>query len=827
MEGTRVMLFCLCLFTILMISSATDTINANQAVMDGETIVSAGGEFEMGFFSPGGGSHYRYFGIWYRKISNGRVIWVANRDAPVNTTLGVIRVSSWGIMVGTKDSTNNVIWSSNYSRSVRNPVAQLLDNGNLVLRDESEGDNYVWQSFDYAVDNLLPGMKLGYDFVSGIDRYFVAWKTDNAPSSGDYIYRMDRNGFPQLILWENSVVRFRTGPWVGSKFSGSPVLDHNQIYRPGFVMTQTEVYYAFNLVNGSGSAITRITLTPEGDLIRLVWNREKQEWTRYLTLQANDCDSYGMCGMDGVCNVNKSPRCECMKGFRPRSPGEWAEANWSKGCLRNVQVECGNGDGFLKYSGVKLPDTRWSWYNTSMSLFECEAKCRKDCNCTAYSNMDIRNGGSGCLLWFGGLNDIRGYSEDGEDLYVRMAASELERTKDSRGKKLTWIIIIPVFITLAVILAILGLYLLHVFRKRRLRRAETVQLNSTRDASNRNEGQDLDLPLLDFKQIAKATDNFSLNNKLGEGGFGTVYKGMLEEGQEVAVKRLSKDSRQGVDEFMNEVSCIAKLQHRNLVRLLKCCIDKGERMLIYEYMPNKSLDSFIFDKEKCRAFDWPKRYNIINGTARGLLYLHQDSRLRIIHRDLKASNILLDSEMNPKISDFGLARIFGGSETQESTTRIVGTYGYMPPEYAIDGLFSIKSDVYSFGVLILEIISGKKNRGFRHPDHNLNLVGHAWRSYNEGKLLDIADEVILDSSNEHEVFRVIEIGLQCVQEFPEDRPNMASAVLMLTSKDALPNPKRPGFYSERRESMEMNSTSRNPASSSPSNSYSVSLSWPR
>ncbi|XP_074380711.1 G-type lectin S-receptor-like serine/threonine-protein kinase At4g27290 isoform X1 [Apium graveolens] len=824
MKELTILLLCSCLLLIIAFSSAADSISANQTISDnGQTIVSARGEFEMGFFSIQGKPQNRYFGIWYKKISNGTVIWIANRVSPISNTSGVVRVSSRGIVVSTNQSADS-IWTSNSSRSVKNPVAQLLDTGNLVFRDANEQQNIVWQSFDHPVDNFLPGMRFGYDLATGVDRYFLPWKSNDDPAPGNFIHRVDKNGYPQLLLWKGSVPWYRTGPWIGSRFSGIPVLKPNGIYTSRFVITETEVYYVFDLVNPSeSSAITRLTLTPGGESTRYIWNRDKNDWTQYLTLQVSDCDRYGICGTNGVCNVNKSPRCECMEGFDPKSPEDWGQADWTDGCSRKVQLECGNGDGFMKYTGVKLPDTRWSWYNMSMNLEECADKCLKDCNCTAYSNTDIRDGGSGCLLWFGGLNDMRGYSDDGQDLYVRMPASELKGNKNSRQKTRVWIILIPVF---AVLAAILCLFLLYRIRRRRINREGPVQLNSINAATDREESQDFDLPLLDFVQIANATDNFSPSNKLGEGGFGAVYKGVLEEGQEVAVKRLSKDSRQGVNEFMNEVSCIAKLQHRNLVRLIACCIEEGERMLIYEYMPNKGLDSFIFDKEKCKSFDWPKRYNIINGIARGLLYLHQDSRLRIIHRDLKASNILLDYEMDPKISDFGLARIFGGSETQASTTRVVGTYGYMPPEYAIDGLFSTKSDVYSFGVLLLEIISGKKNRGFHHPDHNLNLVGHTWRSYNEDNLLDIADKVILDSSNEHEVFRVIEIGLLCVQEYPEDRPNMSSVVLMLSSKIALPTPKKPGFYSERRKPNDTTSSSTNHTSSS-INGYSVSFFAPR
>ncbi|KAJ0879572.1 putative protein kinase RLK-Pelle-DLSV family [Helianthus annuus] len=229
-----------------------------------------------------------------------------------------------------------------------------------------------------------------------------------------------------------------------------------------------------------------------------------------------------------------------------------------------------------------------------------------------------------------------------------------------------------------------------------------------------------------FSTMKAATNDFSQENKLGAGGFGPVYRGRLEDGHEIAVKRLSKNSGQGDLEFKNEVLLVAKLQHRNLVRLLGFSIKGNERLLIYEYMQNASLDNFLFDPTKRMFLDWEKRYNIINGVAKGLLYLHEDSRLKIIHRDLKASNVLLDEEMNAKIADFGMAKLFKPDETQGNTNRIVGTYGYMAPEYAMHGQFSVKSDVFSFGVLVLEMITGQKNQHFRNGENIEDLLSFAW-----------------------------------------------------------------------------------------------------
>uniref|UniRef100_A0A7N0TNB5 Uncharacterized protein n=1 Tax=Kalanchoe fedtschenkoi TaxID=63787 RepID=A0A7N0TNB5_KALFE len=330
-----------------------------------------------------------------------------------------------------------------------------------------------------------------------------------------------------------------------------------------------------------------------------------------------------------------------------------------------------------------------------------------------------------------------------------------------------------------------------IFLKKRKRKAKGQHKFLQTDAHDITSTESLQF---DFETIRFATDNFKKSNKLGQGGFGYVYKvGKLVDGKEIAVKRLSTNSGQGDLEFKNEVMIVAKLQHRNLVRLLGFCLEGNERLLIYEFVPNSSLDRFLFDPLKRACLDWETRFKIIRGIARGLLYLHEDSRLRIIHRDLKAGNILLDEEMCPKIADFGMARLFIMDETQGDTNRIVGTYGYMAPEYAMHGKFSVKSDVYSFGILLLEIISGQKYSRFCIGGAPYELTSFAWDSWKAGTATNVIDPVIL-SGPRNDILRIIHIGLLCVQDSVFDRPTMTSIINMLNSATlSLPLPSKPAY----------------------------------
>lgn len=430
----------------------------------------------------------------------------------------------------------------------------------------------------------------------------------------------------------------------------------------------------------------------------------------------------------------------------------------------------------------------------------CESTCLGYCYCKAYAY-----NGDRCLIWTSddifNLQQLDANNSEGRTFYVRLFYSDsISKDISNEGRRnhhevgpVLFAVLVPL---IGVATLSISLYCYYFSSPPRSKRAQKDKEQSKKileggiiDGEDNDGGQMLHITLHD---LMAATNGFSEENKLGEGGFGPVYKGNLPNGIDVAIKRLSHKSSQGLIEFKNEVVLIIKLQHKNLVKLLGYCVDGEEKLLIYEYMSNKSLDALLFDTLKSKELDWEKRMKIIIGTTKGLQYLHEDSRLKIIHRDLKASNILLDDEMTPKISDFGTARIFGCKQIDDSTQRIVGTFGYMSPEYALGGMISEKSDIYSFGVLLLEIVSGKKATRFVH-DRTHSVIAYAWGSWCDTKGVSIIDESLGDSYSLKEVMRCVHIALLCVQDHPKDRPTISQIVYMLSNDHDLRVPIQPTF----------------------------------
>ncbi|WJX93841.1 hypothetical protein P8452_75329 [Trifolium repens] len=737
-------------------SIATDTIQLSQSFTVGMTLVSQHEKFVLGFFTPEN-SNKSYLGIWYKNIPIQTIVWVANGAKPINdSSSGILTLNNTGNLVLKQH--DKVVWYTTSQQDSRNPVAQLLDSGNFVIRDgkETNPKAYLWQSFDHPCDTILPGMKLGWNLRTHTETRMTSWKSPDDPSPGDFYWGSLLYNYPEQYLMQGSNKFIRIGPWNGLHFSGIPDQKPNNIFAYYHVSNKDEIYTIYTLKNDS--VITRMVMNQTTlNFSRYVWMEDQQIWKVLKSLPKDLCDFYGTCGAYGTCIITGSQICECLSGFSPKSPVAWNATDWNQGCVRNKPLNCTNKlkDGFVKVKGLKVPDCTHTWVDQTISLHECRVKCLNDCSCMAYTNTNISGEGSGCVIWFGDLIDIRTFEDDGQDLYIRMDASEFGK-KGHDGLRNDLIRILTSTIIVSGIL-FLG-YWCYILRRRRIiENSEVIDMEGDKGSEDED---DLDLPLLAYSTLVTATNNFSIKNKIGEGGFGPVYKGRLVCGQEIAVKRLSSDSGQGITELKNEVKLIAKLQHRNLVKLLGCCIDEEERTLVYEYMKNRSLNRFIFDDTKSKLLNWPKRFNIISGIAR----------------------------------DFGIARIFGLDQTHGNTKRVVGTYGYMAPEYAVDGLFSVKSDVFSFGILMLEIICGKRNRGFYVENDSPNLVTHAWSLWKEGRALELIDKKIEDSCVESEVLRCIHISLLCVQQLPEDRPVMPSVVLMLGSDGEFSKPKQPGYY---------------------------------
>ncbi|PQQ01506.1 G-type lectin S-receptor-like serine/threonine-protein kinase [Prunus yedoensis var. nudiflora] len=456
----------------------------------------------------------------------------------------------------------------------------LLDNGDLQLRF---GET-LWQSFDHPSDTLLATMKLSFNKRTGQRRALTSWAALDDPQPGKFTSGIDPKVPGQLVIWKENAIYWRSDLYVGKETNTDFGVDgdhapslNGTAYYLTYNLDADEVYVTYGV--SDASVKLRVILNPNGQIELLLWLDLSKKWFPWWKKPVDTCDFYNHCGPYGACNDKNetlSSPCKCLAGFRPKFQEQWDKGNWVGGCVREKALMC-KEDKFSKFSKLKLPDHAVLLENMSMSA--CQSKCFQNCSCTAYAYPNVTAGSiRKCLTWFGELMDILddqpvdspSLQNYGHDVYIRVHGSQLGSKSHSHNVLKKSPVIGIASATGVLITLVFGYFLW----KKYLGMEE--------------------LPLFSLKRVLAATNNFNVANKLGEGGFGPVYKGVLLENQEVAIKRLSKKSAQGHQEFMNELKLIAKLQHTNLVRLLGCCIEEEELILIYEFMPNRSLDKLLF-----------------------------------------------------------------------------------------------------------------------------------------------------------------------------------------------------------------------------------------
>ncbi|GLJ32900.1 hypothetical protein SUGI_0662690 [Cryptomeria japonica] len=757
---------CLCLFIVFVVFiqqksygaavEGGDTLSLGASITGNQTIISKNGTFVLGFFSPNGTNNW-YIGIWYANITEKTIVWVANRETPARNRSAVLKLQKGGDL-GLLDATGTSLWSVNVTKKPSQAV--ILDSGNFVMLGDDNKSEIVWQSFDNPVDTWLPGMMFGGQLK------LVCWKNSMDPAPGLYSFHMDPSGAKQFELtWNNSVQYWESGTWDNKSFSDVPEMTSTKgLYGLNVESGSSGSYFSYTLLPGI-NALSRFTLTVSGGM-QMYALSDGSNWNAFWSRPRDQCAIYGICGGYGTCNFNNLQFCSCLEGFVPNDNRAWKSKEWSSGCVRQSPLNCGdiNGstDGFINPS-VKLPNYSASSY-PAYTRKDCEKGCLRNCSCTAFTF----NPSSGfCQIWTGGLLNMRSSlpSESDSNVFIRVDASAVPKTNESSSSKRKIATIVGAALAAVVALAVaLGIFTFLLRRRQRV-----VQPQRWAESCN---------PLLrafTYKELKTATRNFT--DKLGGGEFGSVYKGSLSDNTQVAVKKIG-NSRDGEKQFHKELSTVGRLEHQNLIELRGFCSEQSQNLLVYEYMPIGSLDSFLLDNSKARSkvLDWKTRFQIALGTAKGIAYLHDKE---IVHCDIKPENILLDGKFNPKVGGLGLAKIEGVAFSHEETF-IRGTRGYLAPEWMSGLPITAKADVYSFGMTLLEIIAGRRNAGLIVESSSMFFQAWSAEQVKRGNpLLSEDGDFVHGNSEGEEIRRATMVGGWCVQQRDEARPYMWQVIKFL------------------------------------------------
>lgn len=753
------------------LSIEIDTITPGQSITGNQTITSQNQIFELGFFKPGNSNNY-YVAIRYKKIGVPTLVWVANRDKPLpNKFSSKLQLTEDGNLVLTNQS-NIQVWSTNtFSNTPNTSVAVLEDTGNLVLRKNPNSSVLVWQSFDHPTDTWLPGAKLGLNKLNRERQIYISWKDPSDPEPGPFSLELDTSETKQYFILKNGYRHWTCGIWPGRvSVYGTDTLanNYNNIF---YVSNERENYFSYSVTNSS--VLTRFVMDSTGELRQLVWQENLQNWVLIWARPKQQCEIYAYCGQYGGCNQFSAPTCRCLQGFEPKIPGEWTVGNNSDGCVRRTPLLCDKGgkDRFLMVPNIRLPAN--SVPLTVGSSEECELACLKNCSCTAYTY------DGECLLWKEDLLNIQYLSFGdnlGRNLSLRLATKELMGYKGKTKGRIIGTIaggaagIFALCVALCVVI--------WNFRKERFSGSVKAKEDS--------------LVVFKYRDLRTATNNFS--RKVGEGGFGSVFRGELTNSTAIAVKKL-KCCRQEEKQFRTEVSTMGTIHHVNLVRLCGFCVEGRKRFLVYDYMPNGSLETHLFGNHS-DVLDWNTRYQIALGTARGLAYLHEKCRDCIVHCDIKPENILLDSLYNAKVSDFGLAKLIGREFSRVLTT-VKGTRGYLAPEWISGVAITPKADVFSYGMMLFEIISGRRNWEVTVEDDGndyfpARLVDELSKG-GENEILSLIDPKLEHNANVEELIRASRVAGWCIQEDEKDRPSMGHVVQILEGVKGVITPPIPTF----------------------------------
>eukprot|EP01018_Ginkgo_biloba_P011557 Gb_36248 [translate_table: standard] len=657
--------------------AASDTLSVGASITGNHTIISNNGVFELGFFNLNRTNKW-YFGIQYAQTPEQTIVWVANREQPLENTAGVFRLKDDGNLA-LSHASGSTVWSSGTNKASK---AVIMDSGNLVVIDTTE---WVWESFNHPGNTWLPGMKIAY-----------GTRLPRGRTIGIQALGLQSSDGSQRSQPVRALVEHMTGDDMQFTYSVKP-----------------EFNYLSRFVMEKGGEIRQYTLLENG------------EWNMFWSQPRDQCVVYGLCGPYGSCNRNNLQLCSCIQGFNPKDSQAWDAQDWSSGCVRETPLQCdaqnGSSDRFAEMRGLSVPDKAVTYGDQSRR--GCEAACLNSCLGTAFAYIsNTPSTAPTCRLWFG----TEGVSEVPKRKRDLVTAAKVG-------------VVGGVVIALLVAIALVFLFW---WRPRR-----RILLQKSRELPS-------SVTAFSYRELRIATKNFS--QRLGGGALGSVFKGPLPDKTVVAVKKL-EGLRQGEKQFLAEVNTLGVIHHVNVVRPRGYCSDGSRRLLVYDYVPNGSLNSFLFDKNKSdhKLLDWKTRFNIALGTARGISYLHENCSDRIIHCDIKPENILLDDNFCAKVADFGLAKLVG-REFSHVVTTMRGTRGYFAPALVSGLPITTKADVYSYGMILLEIIAGRRNVDLGVELSRMFFPTWAAENITLGKPMEVVDVRLQGSADVEEVVQIFE-----------------------------------------------------------------------